>query len=54
MTIPKAYNTIETIDQRAFLVNGELRKWTGKTTKVFSTISSTDTYEPTLLGSIPD
>ena len=54
MTIPKVYNTIETIDQRTFLVNGELRKWTGKTTKVFSTISSTDTYEPTLLGSIPD
>ena len=54
MTIPKVYNTIETIDQRAFLVDGELRKWTGKTTKVYSTISSTDTYEPTLLGSIPD
>ena len=54
MAIPKAYSIIETIDQTAFLVNGELRKWTGNTTKVYSTISSTGTYEPTLLGSIPD
>ena len=54
MAIPKTYNIIETIDQTAFLVNGDLRKWTGNTTKVYSTISSTDTYEPTLLGSIPD
>ena len=54
MAIPKAYNIIETIDQRAYLVNGELRKWTGNTTKVYSTISSSSTYKPTLLGSIPD
>ena len=54
MAIPKSYKIIETVDQTAFLVNGELRKWTGNTTKVYSTISSADTYEPTLLGSIPD
>lgn len=54
MAIPKAYNIIETIDQTAYLVNGELRKWTGNTTKVYSTISSSSTYKPTLLGSIPD
>ena len=54
MAIPKAYNIIETIDQTAYLVNGELRKWTGNTTKVYSTISSSGTYKPTLLGSIPD
>ncbi len=54
MAIPKAYNITETIDQTAYLVNGELRKWTGNTTKVYSTISSSSTYKPTLLGSIPD
>lgn len=54
MAIPKSYNIIETIDQTTFLVNGELRKWTGNTTKIYSTISSTGSYEPTLLGSIPD
>jgi len=54
MAIPKAYNIIETIDQTAYLVNGELMKWTGNTTKVYSTISSSSTYKPTLLGSIPD
>ena len=35
------------------MVNGKLKKWTGKTTPVYSTISSTEKYEPTLLGSIP-
>ncbi len=35
------------------MVNGELKKWTGQTTPVYSTISSTENYEPTLLGSIP-
>lgn len=54
MAIPQSYKIIETIDQTAFLVDGELRKWTGNTTKVYSTISSTGTYEPTLLGSVPD
>ncbi len=30
-----------------------MKKWTGQTTPVFSTISSTEKYTPTLLGSIP-
>ncbi len=54
MAIPIAYSITETIDQSTYLVNGELREWTGNTTKVFSTISSTDKYAPTLLGTIPD
>ena len=54
MTIPKAYKITEIIDQTTYLVNGELREWTGNSTQVFSTISSTDKYAPTLLGTIPD
>ena len=53
MNIPKAYKITAPIHQRKYLVNGELLTWTGKTTEVFSPISSTDTYQPTLLGSIP-
>ncbi|MCM4168221.1 NADP-dependent glyceraldehyde-3-phosphate dehydrogenase [Arenibacter antarcticus] len=53
-TIPKEYEITSQIQQTAYLVNGELKKWTGKSSEVYSTISSTDTYAPTLLGSIPD
>ena len=35
-------------------MNGELKQWSGATTEVFSTISSTADYALTLLGSIPD
>ncbi len=54
MAIPTTYRITDTLTQTTYLVNGELREWTGSTSKVFSTISSTDTYKPTLLGSIPD
>lgn len=40
--------------QETYLINGELRKWQGEMTDIFSTISSTENYEPTLLGSIPN
>ena len=52
--IPKEFEITETIDQRNYLVNGELKSWKGNTTEVYSTISSTTDYKPTLLGSIPD
>ncbi|CAM4412251.1 NADP-dependent glyceraldehyde-3-phosphate dehydrogenase [Zobellia nedashkovskayae] len=52
--IPKEYEIDQTIDQKKYLVNGELKTWAGNTTEVFSTISSTEEYKPTLLGSIPD
>ena len=54
MAIPSKYSITETLEQTAYLVNGELREWKGKTSQVYSTISSTDKYKPTLLGSIPD
>ncbi|MEH6681197.1 MAG: NADP-dependent glyceraldehyde-3-phosphate dehydrogenase [Sediminicola sp.] len=52
--IPKDYQILEPIHQRTYLADGELKQWEGTTTEVYSTISSTDTYSPTLLGSIPD
>ncbi|MEZ0130812.1 NADP-dependent glyceraldehyde-3-phosphate dehydrogenase, partial [Flavobacterium sp. LBUM151] len=51
--IPEEYQIKSLINQDTYLVNGELKKWTGQTTPVFSTISSTEKYAPTVLGSIP-
>lgn len=53
MTIPEQYQIKETLNQNTYLVNGELKTWTGDTSKVYSTISSTEDYQPTLLGTIP-
>lgn len=52
--IPEEFQIKKTIDQRNYLVNGQLKSWSGNSTAVYSTISSTDDYKPTLLGSIPD
>lgn len=52
--IPEAQRLAAPIDQRTYLAGGELRKWEGPVTQVYSTISATETYAPTLLGSIPD
>lgn len=51
--IPEEYQINTLLHQDTYLVDGELKKWTGETSKVFSTISSTEKYEPTLLGTIP-
>lgn len=52
--IPEKFQIKSPIHQSHYLVNGVLKKWEGDTTEVFSTISSTEEYAPTLLGSIPD
>lgn len=52
-SIPEEFQIKTLIHQDTYLVDGELKKWTGKTTEVFSTISSTEEYAPTLLGTIP-
>ncbi len=52
--IPEAYRLEAPIDQRHYLVGGTLRTWEGPTTEVYSTISATPKYQPTLLGSVPD
>ena len=53
-SIPKAYQLDQPKHQRAYLVNGVLETWEGPCTEVYSSISSTTPYAPTLLGSIPD
>jgi glyceraldehyde-3-phosphate dehydrogenase (NADP+) len=53
MKIPTEYQITELLHQSTYLINGELKTWKGKTTEVYSTISSTKDYQPTLLGSIP-
>ncbi|HEY6141821.1 MAG TPA: NADP-dependent glyceraldehyde-3-phosphate dehydrogenase [Flavobacterium sp.] len=52
-TIPKEFQIDSILVQDTYLVNGELKKWTGESTPVYSTISSTEKYAPTLLGTIP-
>jgi len=51
--IPEEFKITTPLLQKNYLINGELKEWKGPTTDVFSTISSTEKYEPTFLGSIP-
>lgn len=37
-----------------YLINGEIKKWNGAFSQVYSTISTSENYAPTLLGEIPD
>lgn len=53
MNIPDQYQIKTIVNQNAYLIGGELKSWTGATSEVYSTISSTETYKPTLLGTIP-
>jgi glyceraldehyde-3-phosphate dehydrogenase (NADP+) len=53
MEIPQEYKITSVLHQSTYLVNGELKPWFGETSEIFSTISSTKTYKPTLLGTIP-
>ena len=41
-SIPEEFKIKTLLHQDTYLVDGELKKWTGKTTEVFSTISSTE------------
>ena len=51
--IPEEFQITAPLFQNTYLVNGTLKEWKGPTTDVFSTISSTENYAPTHLGSIP-
>ena len=53
MSIPEKFKIKDIIKQQTYLVNGQLKPWLGETSNVFSTISSTEDYKPTLLGTIP-
>ncbi|MEJ2113047.1 MAG: NADP-dependent glyceraldehyde-3-phosphate dehydrogenase [Flavobacteriaceae bacterium] len=52
--IPEEYKITEQIKQNTYLVSGELKTWNGDIADVYSTISSTEDYKPTLLGSVPN
>ena len=51
--IPPEFEIKDKIKQDNYLVNGNLVKWDGEFSPVYSTISSTAEYKPTLLGEIP-
>ena len=53
MKIPEQFQIQQTLTQNTYLIGGELKKWSGEMSEVYSTISSTEEYKPTLLGSIP-
>ena len=52
-SIPEQYKIKSLIHQKSYLVDGVLKSWSGETSEVYSTISSTEAYSPTLLGTIP-
>ena len=43
--IPEAFRINEPINQKTYLVNGELKEWEGARADVYSTISSTEKYK---------
>jgi glyceraldehyde-3-phosphate dehydrogenase (NADP+) len=51
--IPEQFQIKNLVEQNTYLVEGSLIPWRGEFSKVYSTISSTAEYQPTLLGSIP-
>lgn len=52
--IPAEFEISNPIHQTTYLVNGELRPWTGENSTIYSAISSTEVYERTVLGTIPN
>ncbi len=53
LQIPQEYQITSPLNQSTYLVGGELRSWSGDTAEIYSTISSTEEYKPTFLGTIP-
>ncbi|UKM64944.1 NADP-dependent glyceraldehyde-3-phosphate dehydrogenase [Flavobacteriaceae bacterium GSB9] len=51
--IPQEFKIESIYHQNTYLANGELKHWEGDTAEVYSTISSTSKYRPTLLGTVP-
>ncbi|MDG1218986.1 MAG: NADP-dependent glyceraldehyde-3-phosphate dehydrogenase [Flavobacteriaceae bacterium] len=51
--IPEKYKINNLVNQEDYLVSGNLVNWKGDFSNVYSTISSTKEYKPTLLGKIP-
>jgi glyceraldehyde-3-phosphate dehydrogenase (NADP+) len=53
-SIPDIYSISSPIEAEKYLINGKLKVWKGKRAEVHSTISLTEEYKPTLLGSVPE
>ena len=53
-TIPENYQIHSPIHADKYLIDGELKTWNGNMAEVNSTISSTEDYKPTFLGSVPE
>ncbi len=52
--IPQTFQIDEPKYLRSYLVDGELLSWDGDMAKVYSTISSSEDYQPTFLGEVPN
>ncbi|MDI1318484.1 NADP-dependent glyceraldehyde-3-phosphate dehydrogenase [Flavobacterium sp.] len=52
-SIPPEFQITNLLHQDTYLLDGQLKKWTGEFSLIYSTISSTENYAPTVLGSIP-
>lgn len=53
MKIDQEFKIEKLLNQETYLSEGKLIPWKGKTDEVYSTISSTEDYKPTLLGTVP-
>lgn len=53
-SIPEKYTIENPIEANNYLINGKLIPWDGVKSEVFSTISSSEEYVPTYLGSVPE
>ena len=55
--IPDEHRISQVIEQNTYLINGELKHWSGNRANVYSPIYTTNTegkLAPTFLGKIPD
>ncbi len=52
--IPEIYSISSPLEADQYLIDGVLKTWKGKTVEVNSTISVTEEYKPTYIGSVPE
>lgn len=53
MIVPDQFKIDELTHQKTYLVDGDFVEWKGEMSEVFSTVSSTEKYQPTKLGTVP-
>jgi glyceraldehyde-3-phosphate dehydrogenase (NADP+) len=52
--IPDEFKLNAPLEAKQYLINGKLKTWKGTMAKVHSSVSSTQNYQPTYLGSVPE